>query len=260
MSKALDILRAENYNQKCKEPLTFQEEINMKTISASAAPENSNKKRIALIIFSAAYIILILIFHRIYPLLPFYRRDVSTAIQLIGYCIFGISGIILFKDLFAAGFREWKAHPFKNLGLLIGGFLIMMLCDVIMATFSVTLGFESMNQNNVMEALKTAPVLLTFIAIGIMGPVTEETFFRFIMVGKAKEKIPAVICIIVSAVGFGLMHMHALTVSELVSCLPQLTTGLLFAILLVKCKNPTIPVLLHILNNCIGIIPPLMKR
>ena len=238
----------------------------MKTVSAvnapaySAAENRTNTKGIAIILYLAAYIAVFHLFHRCYRLTPFYHQEITAAVQLIGYCVFGIAGIILFKDLFRTGLREWKAHPLKNLGLLAGFYLLMQALDLLTASFAFVFGYESINQNNVETAATLFPAAVTFLSLAILGPVTEETVFRFIMVGRAKEKIPAAVCVIVSACCFGAMHMHALTVSELVACLPQFATGLLLAILLLKCKNPTIPALMHIMNNSIAIVPFLLKR
>lgn len=68
-----------------------------------------------------------LLFPHLYHLTPFYNRTVSGFIKLCSYCLLGILGIVLFRDLYAAGLREWKAHPLKNLGLLIGCFLVVAL-------------------------------------------------------------------------------------------------------------------------------------
>lgn len=239
----------------------------MNTVSATQTasrtagiPAARKPHLLPLIFFAAAYVFLILLFPHLYHLTPFYNRTVSGFIKLGSYCLLGILGIVLFRDLYAAGLREWKAHPLKNLGLLIGCFLAVQISDMIVVPFAMAMGYESMNQTNVEVVLNAFPALLTILGMGVLGPVTEETIFRFTMVVRGKEKFPVWLCIIVSSVAFMLLHTHAFTLNEVISCLPQLTTGLILAVLVVKCKNPTIPVLVHILNNVIALAPAALNK
>lgn len=239
----------------------------MNTVSATqtasrtaAVPAARKPHLLPLIFFAAAYVFLILLFPHLYHLTPVYNQTVSGFIALCSYCVLGTLGIMLFRDLYAAGLREWKAHPLKNLGLLIGCFLAVKISDIVVVPFTMAMGYESMNQDNVALTINLFPALLTVLSLGILGPVTEETIFRFTMIVKGKEKFPVWLCIIVSSVLFMLLHTHAFTMFEVISCLPQLTTGLILAVLVVKCKNPTIPVLIHILNNVVAILLAVLKK
>ncbi len=58
------------------------------------------------------------------------------------------------------------------------------------------------------------PVLF-IIDAGILGPVTEETVFRNILVSKAGSIFPKVLMVILSSIAFGMIHMHAFTLSNI---------------------------------------------
>lgn len=110
----------------------------MNTVSATqtasrtaAVPAARKPHLLPLIFFAAAYVFLILLFPHLYHLTPFYNRTVSGFIKLGSYCLLGILGIVLFRDLYAAGLREWKAHPLKNLGLLIAECIVRFVSGII---------------------------------------------------------------------------------------------------------------------------------
>ena len=91
--------------------------------------------------------------------------------------------------------------------------------------------------------------MLLVLGVGIMGPIVEETVFRSILMRKQGDFIPKAVVVFVSSVLFGMIHLHAFTVPEMLSILPHICFGIAMAILYLKTKNITLVYALHILNN-----------
>ena len=117
----------------------------------------------------------------------------------------------------------------------------------------------TMNENNIQTALGAVNPLVFILGIGVLGPITEETVFRNILTTKLGRFIPAAVAVIVSSLLFGFIHMHALTVPELLSVLPHIFTGILWSILIIKTKNISLVYALHILNNLPTVILIFLK-
>ena len=174
-------------------------------------------------VYAGLYVLLILIMPKILN---------NATYQLIMYVLMGIAGLVLSReDLKEAG-RSWKAHPFKNLLLIAGGYILVQIID---------------------------NLLIFIIAAGILGPVTEETVFRNILVSKAGSIFPKVLMVILSSIAFGMIHMHAFTLSELLYILQHIGCGVLLAVLLLKQKNITLVYAIHILINLPAVIMMFMR-
>ena len=109
--------------------------------------------------------------------------------------------------------------------------------------------YQSLNEHSVTELQGKFPALLLIIALGIMGPVAEEAVFRLAPISLTEKKSKMMIVVLVTAVLFMLVHIHAFTVEEFLYNLPHFVTGLVYGIVMVMSRNVTIPILLHIMNN-----------
>ncbi len=114
--------------------------------------------------------------------------------------------------------------------------------------------YQSLNEHSVAELQGKFPALLLIIALGIMGPVTEEVIFRVVPISLTEKKGKKIMIVLVTAILFMLMHMHAFTVEEFLYNIPQFVTGLIYGIVMVLSRNVTIPLLLHIMNNLPAIV------
>ncbi|MBR1391197.1 MAG: CPBP family intramembrane metalloprotease [Lachnospiraceae bacterium] len=210
--------------------------------------ENSIKRQtIILCSYAAVYVIVSLLS----PRLSFLRHTpLSLWIQAINYMFLGIVGLIAFRDIIQEGIRQWRLSAVKNLLWLIGAFL----ADIILGTLaSLPLAvfypdYVSVNDSSVMDAAAILPFPILLIAFGILGPVTEEFMFRIIPVEKGK-RIHVVLRIIVSSFLFMAIHMHDITLQELLYNLGMFVTGIIYSVTLIQTKNATIPILIHVLNN-----------
>ena len=205
------------------------------------------------VIFLVCYIVLILI-------LPGFLHIPNY--QSVMYIVLGIAGLIISRDELKESGASWKAHPIRNILLLISCFILMQIIDNI-AILPYALLYPdqggTMNENNIQTALGAVNPLVFILGIGVLGPITEETVFRNILTTKLGRFVPAAVAVIVSSLLFGFIHMHALTIPELLSVLPHIFTGILWSVLLIKTKNISLVYALHILNNLPTVILIFLK-
>ncbi|MCR5529159.1 MAG: CPBP family intramembrane metalloprotease [Saccharofermentans sp.] len=195
------------------------------------------------VIFLAIYVVFILILPKIVHLQLF---------QIIMYILLGIAGLIISKDDLKKAGSMWKAHPIKNVLIIVGMLILTVIIDNI---FIIPYGLlyaeqaSSINESNIAAASQAINPVLMIISLGILGPIVEETVFRHILVSKASKVFPKALMVILASVAFATIHMHAFTLMEFLFVLPHFGTALLWSVLLLKQKNITSVYALHILNN-----------
>ena len=175
----------------------------------------------------------------------------SVMLQMISYIVLGSVGIVLFWNELKEGISLWKDHTGKSLGLFFVAFILDILLSNLAAIPSMHFypEYQSLNEHSVTELQGKFPALLLIIALGIMGPVAEEAVFRLAPISLTEKKSKMIIVVIVTAVLFMLVHIHAFTVEEFLYNIPHFVTGLVYGIVMVLSRNVTIPILLHIMNN-----------
>lgn len=216
------------------------------------------KKNLKFILFIILYLV-ILFFPNFEGLK---RTPTSLWIQVTLYIILGITSIFIFNDLYKKSINEWKTKSEKNIKWLIAIFIINIILTAL-ATIPISIispEYESLNSNNIFEAIKIIPAPLILISLGILGPMVEEIIFRGILVGKLKKYIPTAICVIISSVLFMLIHIHIFTIEEFLYYLPFIFTGIVYSILFVKNENITLPMILHVLNNFFALLMAILSK
>ena len=186
---------------------------------------------------------------------------VNAAMQMTSYAVLGIWGIWTFRRELAEGLKLWRDHFLKSMLWLVGGYVLDI---VLMTVFSMPLAYgfpdyEGLNERSVASLVGHYPGVILLLTLGILGPITEETIFRLFPVIRGKGRIPAALAIFAGALGFMMIHVHALTLPELAYNLPQFATGLAFGFVLYKSRNATIPILLHVINNSFAILVMLLR-
>ena len=111
-----------------------------------------------------------------------------------------------------------------------------------------------MNEGNIQAAAQAVTPVVFVIATAILGPIVEETVFRLILVLKGGSIVPKALAVAISSIAFGMIHMHAFTLPEMLYVLPHIGGGVLWSVLLLKQKNITQLYVIHILTNLPGII------
>ena len=175
----------------------------------------------------------------------------SVMLQMISYIVLGSVGVVLFWNELKEGISLWKEHTGKNLCLFVVAYVLDILLSNL-AFFPIMYlnpDYQSLSEHSVAERQGKFPALLLIIAVGIMGPVAEEVVFRLAPISLTEKKSKRIIVVLVTAVLFMLVHMHAFTVEEFLYNIPHFVTGLVYGIVMVLSRNVTIPILLHIMNN-----------
>ena len=174
-----------------------------------------------------------------------------NVLKMGGYTVMFIVGVVLFRDVFAKGFKDIKEHPLKNLIWLLAGFIGQYIGQIIGSIPESILYPDYMNPNttNVMDAIQVVSPLIYIPVLGILGPVVEELFFRELLVDKLRGKLPGAILVILSGLLFTVYHMHGISLPEFLSCLPHGMGGVVFAIVVLYGKNFVTDCSIHILFN-----------
>ena len=180
----------------------------------------------------------------------------SVMLQMISYIVLGSVGVVLFWNELKEGISLWKNHPGKSVCFFIVAFILDILLSnlAFLPMMYLNPEYQSLNEHSVAELQGKFPALLLIIALGIMGPVAEEVVFRLAPISLTEKKSKRIIVVLVTAVLFMLVHIHAFTVEEFLYNLPHFVTGLVYGIVMVLSRNVTIPILLHIMNNLPAII------
>ncbi|MCR5458285.1 MAG: CPBP family intramembrane metalloprotease [Acetatifactor sp.] len=220
-----------------------------------------NLRKWNVICYYLAYVIMHVLFSKVLSHLLKVPSAVGATMQLTSYAVLGLWGIWTFRRELAEGLKLWRDHFLKSMLWLVGGYVLDM---VLMTVFSMPLAYgfpdyEGLNENSVAGLVGKYPGVILLLALGILGPVTEETIFRLFPVIRGKGKLPAALAICVPAACFMMIHVHALTAAELFYNLPHFATGLVYGFVLQKSRNATIPVLLHVLNNSVAILAMLLR-
>lgn len=182
--------------------------------------------------------------------------------QIFVYIVLGIAGLIISKEELKEAGASWKKHPVRNALFLLGGFILKIVIDNIALIPAGLLfpDYTSTNDNHIMLAVQTLNPVLLIAALGILGPIVEETVFRTILTKRAGSFIPKTIAVIVSSILFAVIHMHALSIPELLYVIPHVCVGALFAILLLKTKNITLVYIIHVLNNLLPLVMIILSK
>jgi membrane protease YdiL (CAAX protease family) len=173
------------------------------------------------------------------------------------YIILGAAALaISIPELKEAG-RSWKEHPVKNMLWVLGAFVLTQVIDnVLIIPYGLLYADreQSMNEGNIQAAAQAVTPVVFVIATAILGPIVEETVFRLILVLKGGSIVPKALAVAISSIAFGMIHMHAFTLPEMLYVLPHIGGGVLWSVLLLKQKNITQLYVIHILTNLPGII------
>lgn len=216
-----------------------------------------NKKRFRLfLILLLAYMAVHVFYTKI--LLRFVDMPMrfSVMLQMISYIVLGSAGIVLFWNELKEGISLWNEHMGKTLCFLLAAYIADILLSQLASIPIMHLNpeYQSLNEHSVAELQGKFPALLLIIALGILGPVTEEAVFRLAPIGLAEKRGKKITAVLVTAALFMLVHIHAFTVEEFLYNLPHFVTGLVYGTVMVVSRNATIPILLHIMNNLPAVV------
>ncbi len=88
----------------------------------------------------------------------------------------------------------------------------------------------------------------SFVVVGVVGPIVEETVFRESILGELMRRgVGKWKAILISALSFGLVHINPAQVPF------AFALGLVFGLIYVKTGNIVLTTLIHIINNCVSL-------
>ncbi len=168
-------------------------------------------------------------------------------------CVLIILLIIYRKELIN-NFIKFKNNFFKMFDTSLKYYLLGML-GMIITNLVITVILQGNGSNNekiVQEMINTTPYLM-LINAGLIGPIIEEIVFRKTYLDAFKNKY---LCIILSGVVFGLMHVisSANTIIEYLYFIPYTALGLSFIYMDYKENNIYPSILMHIIHNSLLVI------
>ena len=153
-----------------------------------------------------------------------------------------------------------RDNKLRAVGTVIAGYIALQIAGWLAAYASQlldpagALGKVSLNDEAVARAVTGrnggAETLLLFATVAFIGPIVEEFFFRQFLIDFLDQYIPGWASLTISSALFGVYHMHALTLSELINVLPHMSLGIVFSTVYVLTKrNIIMSSAVHIANN-----------
>lgn len=137
---------------------------------------------------------------------------------------------------------RWVA---ASIGIFIVLRIVVTLISLLLAQFNIT----SVQAQTLAPAGYTwASAILTTLLAGFFIPIVEEVFFRGVLYRWLRDKWGVVVGVIVSGVVFGLVHLEPATV------VPVIVMGFVLAWTYEKSGSLWPPILIHMLNNLLGVI------
>jgi len=160
------------------------------------------------------------------------------------------------KDFLYLRLPKWWYIPVGIVAGILGYVILQLGAMATTSIFGAEVGSsDTSTQLGNLQGFQAFIVLIGLVAV--LGPVTEEFYFRGIIVGalqNSKWNKPW-IAIVVSGVSFGLMHFQgAGSVTDIFVLLWTMTMGFGFAWLLLKTKSIWTPVAAHVAYNAVTAI------
>lgn len=179
----------------------------------------------------------------------------ATLISLVpqGLLFIGVPIYVASRRVTSRPWRVMGYVPFKlsHLGLVAAAMGAQIVITIIFTAL-----FFTPEQDTLVEDVEFNETTLTAIAtvflIVIAAPITEETLFRGLFFGALRSRTPFWVAAGISGIVFGSVHLGAgdAAVAGLLACL-----GVILAWLYERTGSLGPPIVLHMVNNAIAIIP-----
>jgi len=138
------------------------------------------------------------------------------------------------------GLRRFERSAWTYMAASIGVYLAFVTAYVAL--------IGEPDQEDIAEAFGSLPFQILLVAIA--APISEEIFFRGMMFGGMRRRMPMLVAAFLSAAVFGLLH--ALTGLSAVP--PLIAFGFILAVLYEKTGSIVPGILLHMLNNSVALL------
>lgn len=184
----------------------------------------------------------------------------------LSLCSFGISSVVylvvvyllrgFFKQAFQALRGQWgKTILWIGIGI-VGMFVLgnIVMPNVVAIFHPIT---TPANQNQMAELVRSYPLLMLLMTV-LVGPIIEELVYR-VSVFRALIGRSRLLAYALSSLLFGFQHVMQAVVfdqnyTELWNMLPYIASGLWISYLYDRRRNILVPLLVHVLNNLLGVL------
>lgn len=131
----------------------------------------------------------------------------------------------------------------------VGIFIVLRIVVTLIALLLAQIGITSMQAQAIAPAGYTlASAIATTLLAGLVIPIVEEIFFRGVVYRWLRDKWGVAVSIVVSGLIFGIAHLEPATV------IPVIVMGFVLAWTYEKSNSLWPPILIHMLNNLLGVI------
>jgi uncharacterized protein len=173
---------------------------------------------------------------------------------------------IIFSKTLIESIKGAKEKIMKTLLWTIIGFIVIfilqnivwdaMIKQIFMQMFMIE-KIENSNQSNLATMLVEYPILMSLLVV-VIGPILEEIIYRFALFRTLYDK-NHFLGYFITAFVFGLQHIFSATImngqmGESINIIGYMIFGFGLSFIYAKTKNLTSSILIHILNNLIGVI------
>ena len=182
---------------------------------------------------------------------PVGEEDLSSTASIVLQTIGALAFVAIALVIATMGRVPWR-EALRRLGLRRfhrSGWLYMLAAIgayLVFAAVYVALVGEP-KQEDIAEAFGSLPFQILLIAIA--APISEELFFRGLLFGGMRRRMPRLLAALVSAAIFG--ALHAFTGISAVP--PLMAFGFILALLYEKTGSIVPGILLHALNNSVAL-------
>lgn len=177
------------------------------------------------------------------------------AFVVVAMFFFYLGGLFLLW-LFKIRKAGWSSIGFTDFSFsaLIWGVFAFLLFFSFSTFYGYILGFFGYDLNKAYELSRFFQkisgwwIIPTFLVVGFLGPLTEESFFRGYLYLDLKEKKGFLVALLFSSFVFSLLHM------SLPFIIPFWFFGVLSALMLEKRNSLDASLIFHILNNVLALV------
>jgi membrane protease YdiL (CAAX protease family) len=136
---------------------------------------------------------------------------VQNISQFIGEVVLSALIVLFLGKRIVNGFKEFKKNLMGNIGLIVGGFLILLFVSAILnylyeEVFKITGTAE--NQLLIEAAIGSSTGIFMILTVVFLAPFVEEIIYRDLMFGilEKKFRFKPILAVIISAALFAALH------------------------------------------------------
>jgi len=180
----------------------------------------------------------------------FFGQYVAFAGLAVGYLAYRGFDLPRIRAYFGI---EWPT--LREVGLVIGGWLAIIVSLVIVATAVRVLGVEPASNRSAELAMQRPEIIpiLILASFLVIGP-CEELLYRGVVQGRIRESLPGAPSILIASAVFAFVHFMALTggaSARLTTVAILFVPSLVFGAIYEYTGNLVVPALLHGLHNAV---------